>query len=697
VVKKNRVLKFALISIILITAYILMAQAARLPIVNSDLDTWGTILNNFLTAQHTNNGTHKNVTVDGYLNVTGVIRSKKKVLAQEICDEAGANCKDIRAARWSRLTGDGTVSSSVKIANSTGGGPNLSGGDSFGRQITRIGDFNGDGVEDLAVGADSDDTGGTNRGAVYILFMNSNGTVSSSVKIASDTNGGPALVDNDFFGRAVSSIGDLNNDNVVDLAVGLIGDDTGGAARGAVYILFMNSNGTVSSSVKIASDTNGGPTLSDSDQFGNIVYGLDDLDGDNVRDLAVGAWQDDTGGTARGAFYILFMNSNGTASSSVKIASDTNGGPALVNSDLFASSLSEIGDLNGDGVHDLAVGAIGDAGGGEWRGSVYVLFMNSNGTVNSYSKIASGIGGAPTFIDRDYFGGSVSQIGDLNGDGIKDLAVGAYGDDTGGTDRGALYVLFMNIDGTVNSYSKIASDTNGGPTLANNDAAGIGSLSIGDLNGDGVQDLILGTPADATAGAWSGAIYVLFMAKNNVFYASGNVGIGLPYPGMELVVSGRANISQNLTVNNSVLFVDGTSGRVGIGNSAPKNLLDVSGNVNVTGILYAGSSNITNTIEAFEFVGDGSKLTGVTAAFSNESDINVTNFVANKTLFVDGSRVGIGTASETAALEVAGNITSRGGNFTVGSATEQTNITMFSPNGALWRCGIDNSGSFTCS
>jgi hypothetical protein len=116
---------------------------------------------------------------------------------------------------------------------------------------------------DLAVGAWGDDTGGTNRGAVHVLFMNTDGTVSSSVKIASGTNGGPTLTNGDKFGTSVASIGDLDGDGVLDLAVGAYQDDTGGTDRGAIYILFMNTDGTVSSSVKIASGTNGGPTLAD--------------------------------------------------------------------------------------------------------------------------------------------------------------------------------------------------------------------------------------------------------------------------------------------------------------------------------------------------------------------------------------------------------------------------------------------------
>ncbi len=173
--------------------------------------------------------------------------------------------------------------------------------------MASLGDLDGDGVTDLAVGAIYDDTGGTNRGAVYVLFMNSNGTVKSFQKIGSGLNGGPTLADGDQFGASVAAVGDLDGDGVTDLAVGANYDDTGGTSRGAIYLLFMNSNGTVKSSQKIASGTGGGPTLANDDRFGVSVASLGDLDGDGLTDLAVGANFDDTGGINRGAVYTLFL------------------------------------------------------------------------------------------------------------------------------------------------------------------------------------------------------------------------------------------------------------------------------------------------------------------------------------------------------------------------------------------------------
>ncbi len=273
------------------------------------------------------------------------------------------------------------VDSEQKISDTSGnfeGKLNLS--DQFGSAITNIGDLEGDGVTDLAVGAPFDDDNGENRGAVWILFMDSDGRVDIHQKI-SDTAGNfdGELDDGDQFGSAVAALGDLNSDGFLDLAVGSPLDDDGGTDRGALWILFLNGDGTVQREQKI-SDTAGGFTgnLDGNDQFGRAVTGIGDLNNDGITDLAVGVPNDDDGGTDRGAVWILFMNFDGTVSSAQKISSDEgNLDPDPDNGDRFGSSVAAAGDLNGDGVMDLAVGSSGDDDGGTDRGALWILFLNS--------------------------------------------------------------------------------------------------------------------------------------------------------------------------------------------------------------------------------------------------------------------------------------------------------------------------------
>lgn len=409
-----------------------------------------------------------------------------------------------------------TVDTFTKLASGLNGGPVLSNDDNFGKSVALIGDLNGDGTSDLAVGADRDDTGGTDKGALYILFMNADGSVKSSTKIANNLNGGPTLSNNAIFGTSVASLGDLDGDGHNDLAVGAAFDATGGENRGALYILFLNADGTVKASTQIASSTNGGPTLSDGNFFGASVAALGDVNGDSHMDIAVGAYGDNTGQIGAGAAYVLFLNANGTAQSFVKIANGMNGAPVIGQGDLFGVSVAGIGDLNDDTVPDLAVGVNHNDAGANDSGAVDILFLNGDGTVKSTQAIANGVNGGPTLSTNDMFGTSVAGLGDVDGDGFEDLAVGAYRDSTGGNARGAAYVVFMNDDGTAKSTSKIASDTGGGPTLVNGDLFGASIASIGDFNNDGAVDLAVGAIFDDTAGGDRGALHLLFQNFDNI-------------------------------------------------------------------------------------------------------------------------------------------------------------------------------------
>ncbi len=456
---------------------------------------------------------------------------------------------------------DGTVKSFQKISDTESNfTATLDNSDSFGYSVATLGDLDGDGVTDLAVGAHADDDGGYDRGAVYVLFMQSNGTVKSYQKI-SDTEGNfTATLENmDHFGISLAAPGDLDGDGATDLAVGAHGDDDGGSGRGAVYVLFMNTDGTVKSYQKI-SDTAGSftATLTNSDYFGISVASLGDLDGDGVTDLAVGAYQDDDGGpSGRGAVYAMFMNANGTVKSFQKISvTEGNFTATLDSGDQFGRSVANIGDLDGDGVTDLTVGAYGDDGGGLDWGAVYVLFLQTDGMVKSFQKISATEGDFTTQLnDYDRFGVSVAALGDIDGDGVEDLVAGAYNDDDGGTDRGTVYVLFMNTTGTVKSYQKI-SDTTGNfaATLDDYNNFGNSVTALTDLDGDGVTDLAVGAYGDDDGGTDRGAVYVLFLK------AAGLVA-HYPFNGNANDESGNGNDG---TVNGATLAVD----RFGTANSA---------------------------------------------------------------------------------------------------------------------------------
>jgi FG-GAP repeat len=411
---------------------------------------------------------------------------------------------------------DSSQKISAKHGNFNGG---LDSGDHWGAAVANIGDLEGDGVTDLAVGAPGDDDNGDNRGAAWILFLNSNGTVDMSTKTAENVSGFTGGLDNgDQFGSAVAGIGDLNGDGFRDIAVGAPLDDDGGTDRGALWILFMNADGTVAGNAKI-SDKQGGfsGNLQDGEQFASAVTLLGDLDGDGNPDLAVGAPLAFDNDTRKGAVWILFMNSDGTVREGRKISEGDNGfHDSLSVDDHFGSAVAGIGDLDGDGIPDLAVGADQADAGGSNRGAIWILFMKSNGTVRDQRRIASDDGGFQGKLDdEDHFGCAVAAVGDQNEDGVDDLAVGADMDDDGGTDRGAVWVLFMKTDGKVKGEAKISNlDGKFKENLDDGDEFGAALAGLGNLNGDKNDDIAVGAPLDDDGKIDAGAVYILFMERH---------------------------------------------------------------------------------------------------------------------------------------------------------------------------------------
>ena len=391
----------------------------------------------------------------------------------------------------------------------------LDNGDSFGRSVAKLGDLNGDGFGDIAVGAINDDDGGSNVGAIYILFLDANGQVQSHQKISNLAGGlTPTLGNSDIFGTSIHQIGDLDNDGVPDLAVGAPWDDDGGSDKGAVYILYLNSNGTVKSQAKI-SQLSGGftGTLTNGNRFGIGIASIGDLDGDGINDLAVGASNDNDGGTERGAVWILFLNQNGTVKSHQKISSLSGGfsGP-LDNGDFFGNNIAAISDFNGG--FDIAVAAAKDDDGGTDKGAVYILSLDTNGTVKSEQKISSTAGGFTGVLNTgDIFGDAVSAIGDLNADGTVDLVVAASLNDDGGNDRGAVWLLLMNPNATVKQDIKI-SDLEGNfiGNLQNDDIFGHAVAGLGDYNNDGYTDIAVGA-YDDVGGTDKGAVWLLTLEQ----------------------------------------------------------------------------------------------------------------------------------------------------------------------------------------
>lgn len=390
--------------------------------------------------------------------------------------------------------------------------------DNLGVAIDNIGDLDGNGVNDLAVGAFSDDDGGNNRGAVWILFLDAQDMVIAQTKI-SDTSGGftGTLDNDDRFGGGVGYLGDMNSDGLIELAVTADYDGDGGFWHGAFYILSLNNDGTVNSHVKI-SDTQGNFTgnINGGAIFGTDIENIGDLNGDGIDDLAVGSRRDSDGGANRGALWILFMNSDFTVNSSQKISStDGNFSAGLQFEDFFGGSVANIGDLNNDGIVDLAVGSYREDDGVANSGSFYILFMNTDGTVKSHQQVSNSQGGMTFGISAGaLFGESIDGVLDIDSDGKIEIVVGAMKqiNPTLSVPTGAFFIIELNNDGTVSEehfYSYAENCFSG--ELQSGDLFAGGVTILSDVSGD--VSIAAGAYRDSENGTNKGAVWILNLGE----------------------------------------------------------------------------------------------------------------------------------------------------------------------------------------
>jgi hypothetical protein len=252
-----------------------------------------------------------------------------------------------------------------------------------------VGDIDNDGIIDLATGDPYDDVGGIDRGAVWILFMNSDGTVRNSKKLILSGN----TQDRSYAGTSLAAISDIDGNGVPDLAVGIPNNGSLSTTtnHGKIVLLELSNVGNIVTQTTIR----GG---SDDVFFGSSLTYLGDPDGDGNIELAVGTQVRGTAmtdGFLPAVKIMEFPSGDLTAVITKSTISDSSGGftGSLVAGQWFGKSLASIADLDGDGVDDLLVGAPSYPYYGYYQGSAYngdnavtpgivrILYMNTDGTV----------------------------------------------------------------------------------------------------------------------------------------------------------------------------------------------------------------------------------------------------------------------------------------------------------------------------
>jgi hypothetical protein len=329
---------------------------------------------------------------------------------------------------------------------------------------------------------------------------------------------------NDYAGYSVSNAGDINGDGISDVIVGASrADPSGRNYAGTAYVIYGKSGGLTDVDLLSLTATQGFKILgaANDDYAGHSVSSAGDINGDGIKDVIIGSYCASSSGgrSLAGTAAVIYGKSGGLTDVDLLSLTAAQGFKILgaVASYYTGNSVSSAGDINGDGISDVMVGAErAHPSGRSHAGIAYVIYGKSGGRtdVDLLSLTAAQgfkiLGAAAS----DFTGNSVSSVGDINGDGISDVMVGAeYADPSGREDAGISYVIYGKSGDRTDVDLLSLSAAQGFKILGANayDFTGNSVSSAGDINGDGFNDIIVGANGASPSGRGkAGAAYGIY-------------------------------------------------------------------------------------------------------------------------------------------------------------------------------------------
>ena len=374
--------------------------------------------------------------------------------------------------------------------------------------VAGAGDVNGDGFADVIVGADGYDNGQSDEGAAFVFLGSATGIASGGPATAHATlesNQAGAL-----FGGSVAGAGDVNGDGYADVIVGAEAYDSGQVDEGAAFVFLGSATGIASAG---AASAHARLEANQSVALMGITAGAGDVNGDGYSDVIVGAPEYDSGQTNEGAAFVFLgsatgIPNTGAASAHARLESDQA-------TAFLGTSVAGAGDVNGDGYSDVIVGAEEYNDPESNEGIAFVFHGSASGIANGTPATAA------AKIESNQIsallGVSVAGIGDVNGDGYADVAVGADSYDNGQSDEGAVFVFLGSASGIGNRTPATAAAQ---LEVNQNGAALAGVTRAGDVNGDGYDDLLIAAEFYDNPSFNEGAAFLYLGGANGI--ASGN-------------------------------------------------------------------------------------------------------------------------------------------------------------------------------